>query len=151
MHPLLVPPDAYSGWLKYSLLVLPASNWGMPEKLSICQVLVAHALILTTQETKIRRISVWNQFRLIVLETLSRKYLSEKKGCGSDSIGRSWVQTPRVQNNNKQNPPPKTFLFSHPHKPFPLLCLPLSLGSMQLIVPDSPVLSDVMVADSLVR
>jgi hypothetical protein len=43
------------------------------------QVLVAHAYILTTQETETRRIEVQSQPREIVRKTLSKKYIQYKK------------------------------------------------------------------------
>jgi hypothetical protein len=60
------------------------TSWwpGSREKRDQGQTLVAHALILATQEAEIRRISVQSQPGEILLETLSQKYPTQKRGSG---------------------------------------------------------------------
>jgi hypothetical protein len=55
-----------------------------------------------------RRIAVRSQAGQIVPETLSRKYLTQKKGWWSGSRCRSWVQAPVPQKKRKQKQTPGT-------------------------------------------
>jgi hypothetical protein len=58
-------------------------------------------VILAIQETEIRRIEVRSQPRQIVWETLSWKYLTQRKGWWSGLRCRPWVEAPVLQKKIK--------------------------------------------------
>jgi hypothetical protein len=55
-----------------------AMCWFLASKVTCCRALVAHTVILATQEAEIKRVMVWRQSGQIVRETLSPKYLTQK-------------------------------------------------------------------------
>jgi hypothetical protein len=59
-------------------------------------------VILATQEAKIRRIAVRSQPRKIVRETLSRKYLTQKKGWWRGSSFRPLIEPQLPQKKKKK-------------------------------------------------
>jgi molybdopterin converting factor small subunit len=64
-------------------------------------------VILATQEAEIRRIVVQSHLWQIVPETLSQKYPSQKKGWGSGSRRRPWVQASVTSAKKKKKTPLK--------------------------------------------
>jgi hypothetical protein len=60
------------------------------------------AVVLATQETEIRRISVQSQSGQTVHETLSQKTL-HKKRAGGAAQGKDLEFKPQYHNNNKKN------------------------------------------------
>jgi hypothetical protein len=66
-------------------------------------VLVAHALILTTQEAEIWKIVIWSQPGQIVCEILSRKNPSQKRAGGvAQGVGPKFKPQNRKKKKKKK-------------------------------------------------